>query len=92
MRRSGFRHRNQTLTMEKPKLPAPIYLADDEEYEIMQGALVHVVPIKDEDGMVRRVKARFTNRAVLRMTLAEPYEGGDDGPLTFEASAGPLRF
>jgi hypothetical protein len=74
-----------------PQLPEPLPLADDGEYQVTDGAFVHLVPIVGGDGWVREVKARFTNRAVLRMTLAQPYEYEDDRPLTGESSAGPMR-
>jgi hypothetical protein len=74
------------------QLLEPLPLTDDAEYQITHGAFVHFVAIVGGDGWVREVKAKFTNRAVLRMTLAQPYEYEDDGPLMGESSAGPMRL
>jgi hypothetical protein len=71
-------------------LPEPFAFPDDVEFQVTD-ALVNLVPIVGNDGWVREVTATFTNRAVLRMTLAQPFADEDDGLLISESSVGPRR-
>ena len=75
--------------MAEPKFPMPVSLADDGDHHVTSGTFVRRVAIPDADGWVREIKATFTNRAELRMTLAETYQHGREEPFTLEASAGP---
>ena len=73
-------------------LPLPRPLTPGVEYQVTNSECLSIKEIVGPDGIVREVKATFTNRAVLRMTLAEPYPDGIDQPPAGEFSAGPFRI